>query len=130
MREAPKGQEFASKWWRVHFTKRTSKKKIQHDPSFSVSALMTLSKGVNSSGLQVQSVVARVNFPHEGTRGLISNSPGTVEKLCSFFFKRPTKQSPRLVSPTPPSGCQAQGVKVSKMKYDNKCNKVNNNAIK
>jgi hypothetical protein len=33
------------------------------------------------------------------------------------------------VSPTPLGGCQAQGVKVSKMKYDNKCNKVNNNAI-
>jgi hypothetical protein len=30
--------------------------------------LMTLSIGDNSSGLQVQSVVARVNFPHERTR--------------------------------------------------------------
>jgi hypothetical protein len=43
-------------------------------------ALMTLSKGASSSGLQVQSVVARVNFPHEGTHGLISNSRGTVKK--------------------------------------------------
>jgi hypothetical protein len=43
-------------------------------------ALMTLSKGANSLGLQVQSDVARVNFPHEGTRGLISYSWGTVEK--------------------------------------------------
>jgi hypothetical protein len=34
-------------------------------------------------------------------------------------------QNNLLVSPTPPSGCQAQGVKVTKMKYDNKCNKVN-----
>jgi hypothetical protein len=33
------------------------------------------------------------------------------------------------VSPTPPSGCQAQGVNVSKIKYDD-ANKVNNNAIK
>jgi hypothetical protein len=33
------------------------------------------------------------------------------------------------VSPTPPSGGQAQGVNVSKIKYDD-ANKVNNNAIK
>jgi hypothetical protein len=33
------------------------------------------------------------------------------------------------VFPTPPSGCQAQGVNVGKIKYDNE-NKVNNNAIK
>jgi hypothetical protein len=37
-------------------------------------------KGANSSGLQVQSVVERINFLHEGTQGLISNSWGTVEK--------------------------------------------------
>jgi hypothetical protein len=42
--------------------------------------LMALSKGANSQGLQVQSVVARVNFPHEGTQDLISNSRGTVKK--------------------------------------------------
>jgi hypothetical protein len=42
--------------------------------------LMKLSKGANSLGLQVQSVVARVKFSHEGTWGLISNSRGTVEK--------------------------------------------------
>jgi hypothetical protein len=91
---------------------------------------MTLSKGVNSSGFQVQSVVARVNFPHMETRGLLSNSRGIVRKLCSFFFKQPAKQFPRLVFPTPPGGCQAQGVNVSKIKYDNKCNKVNNNGMK
>jgi hypothetical protein len=33
------------------------------------------------------------------------------------------------VSPTPPSGCQAQDVNISKIKYDD-ANKVNNNAIK
>jgi hypothetical protein len=33
------------------------------------------------------------------------------------------------VSPTPPSVCQAQGVNVNKIKYDD-ANKVNNNAIK
>jgi hypothetical protein len=31
---------------------------------------------------------------------------------------------------TLPSGCQAEGVNVSKIKYDNKCIKVDNNAIK
>jgi hypothetical protein len=41
--------------------------------------VMALSKGANSSGLQMQSFVARVNFPHKGTRGLISNSRGIVE---------------------------------------------------
>jgi hypothetical protein len=34
------------------------------------------------------------------------------------------------VSPTPPSGCQAQGVNVSESKYDIKDGKLNNNAIK
>jgi hypothetical protein len=42
--------------------------------------MMTLSKGANSSGLQVQSVVARVNFPNERTQVLISNSRGAVKK--------------------------------------------------
>jgi hypothetical protein len=42
--------------------------------------VMTLSKGANSSGLQVHSIVVRVNFANEGTRVLISNSRGTVEK--------------------------------------------------
>jgi hypothetical protein len=91
---------------------------------------MALSKGANLSGLQVQSIVARVNFPHEGTHGLISTLGEQSKKLRSFFFKQPAKQSPCLVSPTPLSGCQAQGVKVTKMKYDNKFNKVSNNAIK
>jgi hypothetical protein len=34
------------------------------------------------------------------------------------------------VSPTPPSDCQAQGVKVSKIKYDMQYGEVNNNARK
>jgi hypothetical protein len=34
------------------------------------------------------------------------------------------------VSPTPPSGYQAQGVNVSKSKYDMQDGKVDNNAIK
>jgi hypothetical protein len=34
------------------------------------------------------------------------------------------------MSPTPPSGYQAQGVNVSKSKYDMQYGKVNNNAIK
>jgi hypothetical protein len=34
------------------------------------------------------------------------------------------------VSPTPPSGYQAQGVNVNKIKYDMQYGKVNNSAIK
>jgi hypothetical protein len=34
------------------------------------------------------------------------------------------------MSPTPPSGCKVQGVNVSKIKYGDNANKVNNNAIK
>jgi hypothetical protein len=41
--------------------------------------LMTLSKRAKL-GLQVQSVVARVNFSHKGNSWLISNSRGIVEK--------------------------------------------------
>jgi hypothetical protein len=63
-------------------------------------------------GLQVQSVVARVNVPHEGTRGLYQTLREQSKKLRSFFFK----QLPCLVSPTPLSGCQAQGVNISKNK--------------
>jgi hypothetical protein len=85
-------------------------------------------QGANSLGLQVQSVVARVNFPPQGNSRFISNSWGTVEKLSSFFVKQPTKKIPCLVSPTPLSGCQAQGVDVSKINMI--CNKINNNAIK
>jgi hypothetical protein len=54
---------------------------------FFLKALMTISKGANSSGLQVQSVVARVNFSHEGTRGLILNSWGTVEKALLVLLQ-------------------------------------------
>jgi hypothetical protein len=50
-------------------------------------SLMTLCKGANSLELQVQSVIARVNFPHEGTRGLISNSWGTVKKAPIFLLQ-------------------------------------------
>jgi hypothetical protein len=88
-----------------------------------------ISKDANSSGLQAQSVVAKVNFPHEGNRGLISNSREQSRKLSSFFFKQLAKQLSCLVSPNPPSDCQAQGVNVSKIKYDDTI-KVNNNAIK
>jgi hypothetical protein len=53
--------------------------------------VMTLSKGVSSLGLQVQSVVTRVNFPHEGTRGLISNSRGTDEKALVTLLQTTCK---------------------------------------
>jgi hypothetical protein len=48
----------------------------------------------------------------------------------SFFFQQPAKQFLVLVSPTPPSGCQAQGVNVSKSKYDMQYGEVNKNTIK
>jgi hypothetical protein len=85
-------------------------------------------QGANSLGLQVQSVVARVNFPHEKTRGLYRTLGEQLKKLSSFFFKQPTTQFPCLVSSSPPSGCQAQGVNISKINMI--CNKINNNAIK
>jgi hypothetical protein len=90
---------------------------------------MTLSKCAKL-GLQVQSVVARVNFPHEGTRGLYRTLKEQSKKLLSFFFQPPVKQFIGLVSPTSLSGCQAQGVNVSKSKYYMQYDKVNNNAIK
>jgi hypothetical protein len=76
----------------------------------------------------VQSVVARVNFPHEKTRGLYRTLGEQSKKLSLFFVKQPTKQFPCLVSPTPLSSCQGQGVNVSKINMI--CNNVNNNAIK
>jgi hypothetical protein len=36
-------------------------------------------------GLQVQSVVARVNFPHEETRGLYRTLGEQLKKLSSFL---------------------------------------------
>jgi hypothetical protein len=53
--------------------------------------LMTLSKGANSLGLQVQIVLARVKFPHEGTQGLISNSRETVEKASLVLLQATCK---------------------------------------
>jgi hypothetical protein len=72
-------------------------------------------QGANSLGLQVQSVVARVNFPHEETWSLYLTLGEESKKLSSFFIKQPTKQFSYLVSPTPPSSCQAQGVNVIKI---------------
>jgi hypothetical protein len=76
----------------------------------------------------MQSVVARVNFSHEETRGLYRTLGEQSKQLSTFFIKQPTKQFPCLVAPTPPSGCQAQGVNVNKI--DMIYNKINNNAIK
>jgi hypothetical protein len=64
---------------------------VAHRNSRGSRAVMTQSKGANSSGLQVQSVVARVNFPHEGTRGLISNSRGIVEKAIIVLLQATCK---------------------------------------
>jgi hypothetical protein len=66
----------------------------------------------------VQSIVARVNFPHEESRGLYRTLGEQSKKLSLFFVKQPIKQFPCLASPTPPSGCQAQGVNVSKVNMD------------
>jgi hypothetical protein len=84
-------------------------------------------QGANLLGLQVQSVVASVNFSHEETRGLYRTLREQLKKLSLFFVKQPAKQFPCLVSPTPLSGCQAQGVNVSKINMI--CNKINDNAI-
>jgi hypothetical protein len=77
----------------------------------------------------VQSVVAIVNFPHKGNWCLILNSRGIVEKALVVLLQATCKTTYCLISLTPSSGCQAQGVNVSKTKYDD-ANKVNNNAIK
>jgi hypothetical protein len=66
---------------------------------------------VTSLKLQVQSVVARVVFPHEDNSRLISNSRETVKKALFVLIGQPGKQSSCLASPTPPSGYKAQGVK-------------------
>jgi hypothetical protein len=71
---------------------------------------------VTSLGLQVQSVVARAKFSPRGNSRFISNSQGTVEKSLFILVRQPIKQSLCLASPTPPSGYQAQGVNVSKIK--------------
>jgi hypothetical protein len=75
--------------------------------------LMKLRKSANSLVIQVQSDVAREIFPTRVTHGLISNTRGTVEKSLFVLVKRPTKQVPCLMWPTPPSGWQAQGFKIS-----------------
>jgi hypothetical protein len=60
--------------------------------------------------LQEQSVVARVNFSHEGTWGLYRTLEEKFKKALFILVRQPAKQSHCLASPTPPSGCQAQGV--------------------
>jgi hypothetical protein len=56
-------------------------------------------QGANSLGLQVQSVVARVIFPHEETRSLYQTLGEQSKKLSSFFVRQPTKQFHCIVSP-------------------------------
>jgi hypothetical protein len=55
---------------------------------------MTLSKCVKL-GLEVQSIVARVNFLHEGNSELISNSRGTVKKALVILLPATCKTIPR-----------------------------------
>jgi hypothetical protein len=61
----------------------------------------------------VQSIVARTKFPHKDDSGLILNFQGIVEKALFVLVRQPAKEVPCLVSPTLPSGCQAQGFKIS-----------------
>jgi hypothetical protein len=88
--------------------------------------LMTLSKVPPRIGTPSAECCSK-SFPHEETRGLYRTLGEQSKKLSSFFVKQRTKQFLCLVSPTPPSGCQAQGVSVSKINMI--CNKINNNAI-
>jgi hypothetical protein len=53
-------------------------------------------QGAKLLGLQVQSVVARVKFSREETRGLYQTLGEQLKKLFSFFVKQPTKQFPIL----------------------------------
>jgi hypothetical protein len=48
-------------------------------------------QGANSLGLQVQSVVARVNFSHKKTWDLNRTLGEQLKKFSLFFFKPPTK---------------------------------------
>ena len=62
---------------------------------------------VTTLGLQVQSAVASFFSPQGWLEGLY-RTLGELAKDYSFLlFKQPTKQIKLLVSPTPPSGCQA-----------------------
>jgi hypothetical protein len=65
-----------------------------------VCILMTLSKCAKL-GLQVHSVVARVNFPPQGNSGLISNTRGIVKK--ALFILLPATCEPILCSYVPNS---------------------------
>jgi hypothetical protein len=53
-------------------------------------------KGANSLGLQVRSVVVRVNFPQEETRGLYQTLGEQSKKLSSFLVKQSIKRFPSL----------------------------------
>jgi hypothetical protein len=77
-------------------------------------------------GLQVQSFVARVNFSHEKTRDLYQTLGEQSKKLSSFSASNLQNNFLVLCAP-PSSGCQAQGMNVSKNNYDDE---KNNNAIK
>jgi hypothetical protein len=55
--------------------------------------MMTLSKCAKL-GLQVQSVVARLNFPHEENSGLILNSQGIVKKALILLLPTTCKTIP------------------------------------
>jgi hypothetical protein len=73
---------------------------------------------------------SKSKFSPLGKLGVNIKFSGNSQKSSARFFQQPAKQFLVLVSPTPPSGCQAQGVDVSKNKYDMQYGKVNNNAIK
>jgi hypothetical protein len=99
-------------------------------PEAAAGALMTLSKCVKL-GLHVQSVVARVNFPHEVNSGLISNSRGTIEKALIVLLPATCKTIPRSCVPNSTEWLSSTRCECKyKIKYDMQYSKVNNNAIK
>jgi hypothetical protein len=66
---------------------------------------------------------SKSKFSLRGNSGFISNSRGTLKKNLFVLVKQPTKQFPYLVSPTPLSGCQEEGVNVSKINMMTQINK-------
>ena len=80
-----------------------------NSPATAPENVLDSNNSVATLGLQVQSVVASVFSLQMWLEGLY-RTLGELANDCSFLlFKQPTKQIKLLVSPTPPSGCQAQG---------------------
>jgi hypothetical protein len=105
--------------WRILCEVRHGKDDICGAPVFGAprilirGALKLSAPQIMGLWIRVFLVVKRI-FPTRVTQGLISNFRGTVEKAPLILMKQPGKQALCLVSPTPPSGCQAQGFDIRK----------------